>query len=150
VSAVVRVRRILVAAGLAGWLLLAIRPAWRLVYFNLWFGGAHMRDSLKAAQTRVHGPEFVHGIDAIAAVIPKDATYWLLEGREGSHDSYWVRACLAPRKARYLGPRAAPDPARVALILSESPPPFVVASWSSSNEPMLIDPRTLKASADLP
>ena len=146
----IRVRRILAGAGLAGWLLFAIGPAWRLVSRNLAFGAAHMTDSLEAARTHVRGPEFVHGIDAIARVIPEDATYWLLEGRAGSHDSYWVRACLAPRKARYLGPREAPDPAGVALIQSSSPPPFVVEAWSSTNGPMLIDPRTLEDSAGLP
>ena len=146
----IRIRRILAVTGLAGFLLLAIRPAWRLVYFNLWFGGAHMRDSLTVAQMHVRGPEFVHGIDSIAAVIPKDATYWLLEGRAGFHDSYWVRACLAPRKARYLGPQAAPDPVGLGLILSENPRPFVVASWSTANGPVLIDPETLNASVDRP
>jgi hypothetical protein len=150
VSTVIRVRRILAAAGLAGWLLLAVRPAWRAVKWNVWIGRAHMADSLTVARTQLRGPEFVHGIDAIAAVIPKDATYWLLEGRAGLHDSYWVRASLAPRKARYLGPAAAPDPASVRFILSQDPPPFVVSSWSSKNQPVLIDPRTLSPSASLP
>jgi len=134
-----RAAAFLAALALAGFCVAAAPRQWALVVRNFAFGSAHVSDPLPVARRAIYGPRFMRGIDAIKAVIPPDADYWLEEGLSG--DSYWVRGALAPRRPHYLG--SPPNLNRVAIeqILTAATAPFVVVGSQPDAPPALVDPR---------
>ena len=136
-----RAAALLAALALAGFCVTAAPRQWALVVRNLEFGWAHVADPLPVAQRVIYGPRFMEGIDAIAAVIPPDGSYWLVDGNDNPAEGYFVRSALAPRRAHYLGRLSSIDAGALRLLLSEKPTPFVVLAWQPDGPPALVDPR---------
>ncbi len=132
---------LLAALALAIFCAAAAPRQWKLVVKNLAFGAAHVSDPLPVARRVIYGPRFMRGIDAIAAAIPPDGSYWLVDGNENPAYGYFVRSALAPRPARYLGHVSSIDQAALTRVLSEKPSPFVVLAWQPDGPPALVDPR---------
>jgi hypothetical protein len=136
-----RAAALLAGLALAGFCVTAAPRQWELVVKNLAFGSAHISDPLPVARRVHYGPRFMRGIDAIAAVIPPDGSYWLVDGNENAAEGYFVRSALAPRRARYLGRVSSIDATALQRALSEKPPAFVVLAWQPDGPPALVDPR---------
>jgi hypothetical protein len=136
-----RAAALLAALALAGFCVAAAPRQWELVVKNLAFGSAHISDSLPVARRVHYGPRFMRGIDAIAAVIPPDGSYWLVDGGENPAEGYFVRSALAPRRAHYLGRVSSIDAGALQLVLSAQPTAFVVLAWQPDAPPALVDPR---------
>ncbi|MFI5119648.1 MAG: hypothetical protein ACHQM4_04505 [Thermoanaerobaculia bacterium] len=140
-NVVTRAPALLAALALAGFCMAAALRQGQLVLKNFAFGFAHVSDPLPVARRVIYGPRFVRGIDAIAAAIPPDGSYWLVDGNENVAEGYFVRSALAPRRARYLGRVSAIDANALRLALSEKPTPFVVLAWQPEGTAALVDPR---------
>lgn len=136
-----RAEALLAALALAGFCVAAASRQWELVVKNLTFGSAHVSDPLPVARRVIYGPRFMRGIDAIAAVIPPDGSYWLVDGNENPAHGYFVRGALAPRQAHYLGRVSSIDAGALQLILSGKPTAFVVLAWQLDAPPALVNPR---------
>jgi hypothetical protein len=136
-----RAAALLAALALAGFCVAAASRQWKLVVENLAFGSAHISDPLPVARRMHYGSRFMRGIDAIAAVIPPDGSYWLADGNENPAEGYFVRGALAPRRARYLGHVSSIDAGALQLVLSEKPTAFVVLAWQPDAPPALVHPR---------
>lgn len=138
----------LASLALAAFCAAAAPRQWGLVVRNLAFGSAHIFDPLPLARRVAYGPRFMEGIDAIAAVIPPDVSYGLVDGNENPAHGYFVRGALAPRRAHYLGRISSIDSDALRLALSTKPPGFVVLAWQPDGPPALVPPRRfLKAPA---
>ncbi|HSB62578.1 MAG TPA: hypothetical protein VLJ18_00370 [Thermoanaerobaculia bacterium] len=135
-----RVGAALAALALAAFCLAAAPRQGKLVVKNLAFGVEHISDPLPVARRVIYGPRFMRGIDAIAAVIPPDGSYWLVDGNENKAEGYFVRGALAPRRARYLGRASSLDADALQRVLSEKPPAFVVLAWQPDAPPALVPP----------
>lgn len=136
-----RAAALLAALALAGFYVAAAPRQWERAVRNFAFGSAHISDSLPVARRAFYGPRFMRGIDAIAAAIPPDGSYWLVDGNDNAAEGYFVRSALAPRRARYLGRVSSIDPTALQRALSERPPAFVVLAWQPDGPPALVDPR---------
>lgn len=136
-----RTTAVLAALGLTGFCLAAAPRQWKLVVENLKFGSRHIADPLPVARRAIYGPRFMRGIDEIAAVIPPDGSYWLVDGGEDPSEGFFVRTALAPRRAHYLGRVSAIDAGALQRALSEKPRPFVVLAWQPDAPPALVNPR---------
>jgi hypothetical protein len=147
-ASVRRAAAVLAALALTGFCVVSAPRQWKLVVKNLRFGFEHVSDPLPVARRVIYGPRFMRGIDAIAAVIPPDGSYWLVDGNENPAEGYFVRGALAPRRARYLGRVSAIDAGALQRALSEKLPASVVLAWQPDGPPALVDPsRFLKAPA---
>jgi hypothetical protein len=136
-----RAAALLAALALAGFCAAAASRQWKFVVKNLAFGAAHVSDSLPVARRVHYGPRFVRGIEEIAAVIPPDGSYWLVDGNDNPAEGYFVRSALAPRRAHYLGRVSSIDADALRRALSEKPTAFVVLAWQPDGPPALVDPR---------
>ena len=136
-----RAAAFLAALALAGFCVAAAPRQWTLVVQSLSFGFAHVSDPLPVARRVHYGPRFMRGIDEIAAVIPPDGSYWLVDGSENAAEGYFVRSALAPRRAHYLGHASSIDAGALRLVLSTKPVGFVVLAWQPDGPPALVDPR---------
>lgn len=135
-----RAAAFLAALALAVFCAAAAPRQWKLVVRNLKFGFAHISDPLPVARRVHYGPRFMEGIEAIAAVIPPDGSYWLVDGNENAAEGYFVRGALAPRRARYLGHVSSIDTKALRLALSGKPTAFVVLAWQPDAPPALVNP----------
>jgi hypothetical protein len=122
----------------------------KLVAKNFAFGLEHISDSLPVARRVHYGPRFMRGIDAIAAAIPPDGSYWLVDGDENPAHGYFVRTALAPRRAHYLGRVSSIDEGALRRVLSSKPTPFVVLAWQPDGPPALVDPRRFLGGQNAP
>ncbi len=136
-----RAAAVLAALSLAGFCVAGAARQWKLARSRLKFGFEHVADPLPVARRVIYGPRFMRGIDAIAAVIAPDGSYWLVDGGEDPSEGFFVRTALAPRRAHYLGRVSAIDAGALQRALSEKPRPFVVLAWQPDGPPALVNPR---------
>jgi hypothetical protein len=105
---------------------------------HLAFGRAHLADSLGEIRRAQYGPAFQEAIERIAAEIPRDAAYRLVESRAPDCNPYWIRSALAPRAPRSLGAEAALRPEDLRARTAATPRVWVVGCVDGA--PALLPP----------
>jgi hypothetical protein len=89
----------------------------------------------EAARQRILGEPYAAAIERIRRAVPRNGDYLLVDGApawEGG--SYWVRFELAPRRARFLGPRSElasrrrlpPEGSLVVIAFGDGVPPLMM------------------------
>ncbi len=112
---------------------------------HLEFGWKHVLDPVGQIRREQYGPDFQAAIERIAAEIPPNAEYRLVESRNPGCEPTYVRAALAPRVPRTLGPESALRRRELEALLAQSPRVFVVGC--SGGAPVLLSADTLPGSA---
>jgi hypothetical protein len=93
---------------------------------HLRFAREHVLDPVGRIRREQYGAVFQAAVERIAAEIPADAEYRLVESRDPGCDPYWVRSALVPRAPRSLGPEAGLRRENLETLLARSPRVFVV------------------------
>ncbi len=96
-----RALAILAIASWIGFLLTSIGPMRRRVRDRFRAARDHGGEPLRDARRRGYGAAYWDSIEKIAAKLPENAEYALAD-LTPDRASFWVRADLAPRTARYL------------------------------------------------
>lgn len=127
------VRALLVLAGpvaLAGFVVLAARPALELAHQRLRHAIRNVREPEAAALARFRTPAYVAALEKIRRTIPETAAYYLVPADDG-HGDYFVRFDLAPRRPLLVealpsGPPPPDAPRWVVLARMDPPGPEVL------------------------
>ena len=127
------------AAGLAllVWAFAAIPRQARNAWVHVVFARQHVRDPLEGIRRVQYGPAFQEAVERIAAEIPRDAEYRIVESRDPGCNPYWIRSALVPRTPRSLGPESALRPDLRALTAAA---PRVYVVGCAGGAPALLGP----------
>jgi hypothetical protein len=102
------------------------------------FAREHVFDPVGRIRREQYGAVFQAAVEQIAAEIPPDAEYRLVESRNPGCDTYWIRSALAPRWPRSLGQGAALRREDLEALLARRPRVFVVGC--AGGTPALLTP----------
>lgn len=139
-----RVRAASALFALLVWVLVAAPRQASSVRDHLEFGWKHVLEPVGEIRREQYGPDFQAAIERIAAEIPPRAEYRLVASRNPGCEPMWVRAALAPRVPRSLGPESALRRQELEALLAQSPRVFVVGC--SGGAPALLSADTLPGS----
>lgn len=121
-----RVRAAAAVLALLVWALAALPRQAANAFRHLGFARQHVADSLGRIRRLQYGTVFQEALERIAAEIPRDASYAIVESRDPGCGPYWIRAALAPRPPRSLGPESALRPEELKALTTASPRVYVV------------------------
>lgn len=128
------------AAGLAllVWALAALPRQAGHVFSHLGSSRKHVADTLGEIRSLQYGPVFQEAMERIAAEIPRDAAYGIVESRDPGCNPYWIRSALVPHTPRSLGPESALRPEDLRTLTAASPRVYVVGC--ADGAPALLAP----------
>jgi hypothetical protein len=123
---VTRVRATAAGLALLVWALAAVPRQAANAWDRLEFARLHVGDPLGRIRRAQYGPAFQEAMERIAAEIPRDAAYRIVESRDPGCNPYWIRSALVPRTPRSLGADSALRPADLSALTTASPRVYVI------------------------